>query len=61
MGKRKAILEVEFDPMVMMDQETVDNEYGGDWLMVMQELFAEEGLGLFVETLKLVHVKREDA
>lgn len=53
----KAIFEVEFDPEFMVDQEILDEDYGGDWLAFMQELYAEEDLGIFSEELKLVGVK----
>jgi hypothetical protein len=53
----KAIFEVEFDPDIMVDQETLDEDFGGDWLTFMQWLYAEEGLGIFSEELRLVGVR----
>lgn len=52
----KAILETEFDPDMMIDQESLDKDYGGDWNKFIAEMYREEGLGIFDE-LKFLRVE----
>ena len=53
----KAILEVEFDKDMMIDQESLDKEFNGDWLKFMQWMFKEESIGMFEEEIKLIEVR----
>ena len=53
----KAILEVEFDKDMMIDQESLDQDFGGDWLKFMQWMFKEDGIGIFEEEIKLIEVR----
>ena len=53
----KAIIEVEFDKDIMFDEESVKDEFGGDFLKAMQWLFELESIGIFEEKLKLVGLK----
>lgn len=56
-NRKIAVLEVMFDPDIMFDEVTLENEFGGDWLKAMQWLYGEEGTGVFYETPKLVEIK----
>lgn len=54
----KAIFEVEFKAMDMIDQESLDKVYKGSWLRCMRALYKSEGLGIFSKQLKLVGIKK---
>lgn len=54
--KKKAILEIEFDPEKMADEADVVNAFGGSWFRVIEYLLKEDGLGIFDEELRLVDV-----
>lgn len=53
----KAIFEIEFDKDLIIDEEALNEYYGGDMLKVMQELWDEDGEGIFDERPKLVRVE----
>lgn len=53
---KKAILEVEFDPDMMIDQEALDESFDGDWVKYMRWLLEQEDMGIFEEKIKLVDV-----
>lgn len=54
--KKKAILEVEFDADMMIDQEALDESFDGDWVKYMRWLLEQEDMGIFEEEIKLVDV-----
>lgn len=53
---KKAIFEVVFDPEMMIDPDSLQEVYGGDWLAFMKEMYQEDGLGIFDKELNLVQV-----
>lgn len=53
----KAIFEVTFKESDMYDKEDL-KRYGGSPLKLMKWLYQEEGLGIFLNELKLVEVKK---
>lgn len=53
----KAYFEIEFEPDMMCDQETVDDKYGGSWFQLIKFLYENEGLGIFENDLKLTGVE----
>lgn len=56
----KAIIEVEFDPELMFDDESIKDDFGGDWEKAMKWLWEQEGLGIFSwEDMKLVAVSNQ--
>lgn len=54
--KMKAVFEVEFDENFMISDEDLKECFDGDFLKFMQELFKEEGFGIFDEEIKLVDI-----
>lgn len=56
--KMIAVLEVEFDPDLMIDEETLQTEYNGDWLKFMKWMFNEDSIGIFDKEIELVGVKQ---
>jgi len=54
--RMKAIFEVEFDPDFMIDDESLQQDFGGDWNKCIAEMYKDEGLGAFDE-LKFVRVE----
>jgi len=54
--KMKAIFEVEFDEEFMISEEDLKEYFNGDFLKFMQELFKEEGFGIFDNEIKLVDI-----
>lgn len=55
--KKIAVFEIEFNTEDMICKEDLKNDYNNDWLKFMQELFKDEGFGIFDEELKLVEIK----
>lgn len=53
----KAIFEVEFDPMTMIDQQEMEDDFEGSWLNFMTWLYVENGMGIFDEDPILIEVK----
>lgn len=53
---KKAILEVEFDPKMMADEDDVVESFEGSWFKLIEYLLKEEGLGIFEQDIKLVDV-----
>ena len=54
--KMKAVFEVEFDKEFMISEEDLKECFDGDLLKFMQELFKEEGFGIFDSEIKLVDI-----
>lgn len=54
--KMKAVFEVEFDEENMISEEDLKECFDGDLLKFMQELFKEEGFGIFDSEIKLVGI-----
>ena len=54
--KMKAVFEVEFDENFMISEEDLKEFFDGDLLKFMQELFKEEGFGIFDSEIKLVDI-----
>lgn len=54
--KMKAVFEVEFDKEFMISEEDLKECFNGDFLKFMQELFKEEGFGIFDKEIKLVDI-----
>lgn len=54
--KMKAVFEVEFDKDFMISEEDLKETFDGDFLKFMQELFKEEGFGIFDSDIKLVDI-----
>lgn len=52
----KAVFEVEFDKESMISEEDLKECFDGDFLKFMQELFKEEGFGIFDKEIKLVDI-----
>ena len=48
----KAILEVEFDKDIMMDDFTVNKEFKGSWFNAMKWLYDEDGISIFENNIK---------
>ena len=56
--KKIAVFEVEFDSDDMISEEDLKSDYNNDWLKFMQELFKDDGFGIFDEEFKLVEIKK---
>ncbi len=56
--KKIAVFEVEFDVEDMIDKESL-KYWQNDLLKYMQEVYEDEGLGIFSEPLKLVELKEK--
>lgn len=54
--KMKAVFEVEFEQEDMISEEDLKECFDGDFLKFMQELFKEEGFGIFDSEFKLVDI-----
>lgn len=54
--KKIAVLEIEFNPDEMWDEEDAIREHGS-YFEAMQWLYDQEGLGMFDEEIKLVDIK----
>ena len=57
--KKIAVLQAEFDEEMMISEEELKEQYNNDWLEFMQEMFKEEGIGLFDE-IKLVDILNKE-
>lgn len=55
--KKIAVFEVEFDSDDMISEEDLKSDYNNDCLKCMQELFKDDGFGIFDEEFKLVEIK----
>ena len=55
--KMKAVFEVEFNEEDMISEEDLKEYFDGNLLRFMQELFKEEGFGIFDKEIKLVDIK----
>ena len=53
----KAVFEVEFDKEFMISEDDLKECFDGDFLKFMQEIFKEEGFGIFDKEIKLVDIK----
>lgn len=53
--KKIAVLQAEFDSDIMICDEDLKKYYNNDWLKFMEELFEDEGIGLF-DDIKLVDI-----
>ena len=51
-----AVFEVEFEPNLMCDEESLKKDYGGSWLKCLKAIYEAEDLSIFDEPLKLVNV-----
>ena len=58
--KMKAVFEVKFDKEFMISEENLKECFDGDFLKFMQELFKEEGFGIFDNEIKLVDILEEE-
>ena len=54
--KMKAIFEVELNKDFMISEEDLKECFDGNFLKFMQELFKEEGFGIFDSEIKLVDI-----
>lgn len=54
--KKIAVLQVEFDPDIMISEEDLKEFWNNNWVEFMQELFKDESIGLFDEEIKLVDI-----
>lgn len=54
--KKIAVLQVEFDTDIMISDEDLKKYWDNNWLKLMQDLFEDEGIGLFDEQIKLVDI-----
>lgn len=54
--KKIAVLQVEFDPDIMISEEDLKEYWNNNWVEFMQVLFEDESIGLFDEEIKLVDV-----
>jgi len=55
----KAIFEVEFDPEQMVDEDTLDKDFDGDWFKFMKWLYDSEDMGIFDKRPELVEIDHE--
>lgn len=55
--KKIAVFEIEFNTEDMICKEDLKSDYNNDWLKFMQELFKDNGFGIFGEEFKLVEIK----
>lgn len=55
-GKYVALFEVEFLPEMLCGTQILREEYGNSWFNCVKYLYQEEGLGIFMDELKLVDV-----
>lgn len=54
--KKVAVLQVEFDPDIMISEEDLKEYWNNNWVEFMQELFKDESIGMFDEEIKLVDI-----
>lgn len=54
--KKIAVLQVEFDPDIMISEEDLKKFWNNNWVEFMQELFKDESIGIFDEEIKLVDI-----
>lgn len=54
--KKIAVLQVEFDPDIMISEEDLKEYWNNNWVEFMQELFKDESIGIFDEEIKLVDI-----
>lgn len=54
--KKIAVLQVEFDPDIMISEEDLKEFWNNNWVEFMQELFKDESIGIFDEEIKLVDI-----
>lgn len=54
--KKIAVLQVEFDPDIMISEEDLKKCWNNNWVKFMQELFKDESIGIFDEEIKLVDI-----
>lgn len=54
--KKIAVLQVEFDPNIMISEEDLKEYWNNNWVEFMQELFKDESIGMFDEEIKLVDI-----
>jgi hypothetical protein len=54
--KKIAVLQVEFDPDIMISEEDLKEYWNNNWVEFMQELFKDESIGMFDEEIKLVDI-----
>lgn len=53
----KAYFVAEFKPEEIIDKESLQSEYDGSWDTCIDELYREEGIGIF-EELVFSHVEK---
>lgn len=58
--KKIAVLQVEFDPDIMISEEDLKEYWNNNWVEFMQELFKDESIGIFDEEIKLVDILDKD-
>jgi len=54
---KTAVFEVDFDVEDIIDKEELEKQFNNDLLECMQELYNNDGFGLFDNDIKLVEIK----
>ena len=54
--KKIAVLQVEFDPDIMISEEDLKEYWNNNWVEFMLELFKDESIGIFDEEIKFVDI-----